>query len=798
MNPTLQNANYQLNLQPSAAAWSLNWQGSPSVSLENIKISFNYHQGKRRFRSLDAWPSLEITSPEVIQTPNGPIQQVRLVTGPGARGLQCTLTFALPKEQPLFLWNLSIENQGPRPVNLDRIELLSIGQRTGRPDSGIYRLEPELAFFSNGWQSWSYAGTHGQSDRFQRTHLGPLRNPVDVNKGTPQPGDAGHFSSDMFGVLGSRKMRLAVLAGFLSQLQHFGSLEVWMDPSHPSLRLWANGDGARLDPGEEITTDWACLQFLNIDDPDPLAPYLNAVAQQHRLTPDSRTDPNKGAETPTGWCSWYQYSSAQYTGNLTAQNVRDNLAAMTRLRNRIPLKIFQIDDGYESQIGDWYSFGPSFSEGMTPLAAEIQAAGFTPGLWLAPFIVHPKSQLAAHHPEWLLRGGFRRYARAGFLWNTFPYALDLTIPEAQEYASQVIYSAAHEWGYPYLKLDFLYAAALPGRYRDPKRTRAQVLRKGLEALREAAGDGTFLLGCGCPLGPAIGLVDGMRIGADTNERWNFAFSGIEFFVKGDPGLPAVRNAAHNAIARSPLHKRWWINDPDCLLVREETRLTLAEVQTAATVIALTGGSLLLSDNLGRLSEDRLRIAEALLPLIDRSPRIPDWFDAANPRQLRLDLENSTGRWALLAAFNWDNRQQDLRLRLEEYGLDPVRTYLAREFWSGAIYRISDGELVLPAIPPHGVSLLALREILPGKPQYLGSDLHVSQGLEVASWDISEKELHFRLERPGKTEGKIITSLPQPPRKIGQDGRTLSWQECGKGLYCFSVQFDRKADFRLSR
>jgi alpha-galactosidase len=746
-----------------------------------------------RCRSMDNWPAPRITSPEVVQSPNGLLQQVRLITGPDENGLQCTITFALPEGQPLFLWRLSLENQGPRPVNIDRIELLSTGHHAGRPDSGIHPLEPELAFFSNGWQSWSYAGVHGQSQRFRHTRLGPFRTPADVNAGTPQPGDAGHFSSDMFGILGSRKMRLAVLAGFLSQLQHFGSVEAWTDPSGPSLRLWANGDGARLDPGEGIATDWACLQFLDIDDPNPLAPYLNAVARQHHLNSS-----NSSALTPTGWCSWYQFSSEQFTGALTAQNIRENLEEMDRLRHRVPLRILQIDDGYESQIGDWYSFGPTFSEGMAPLAAEIKAAGFTPGLWLAPFIVHPKSQLAASHPEWLLRGRSRRYASAGFLWNTFPYALDLTIPEALEYASQLIHTAAHEWGYPYLKLDFLYAASLAGRYHDPKRTRAQVLRAGLEALREAAGDQTFLLGCGCPLGPAIGLVDGMRIGADTAQRWNFAFSGIEFFVKEDPGLPAVRNATHNAITRSPLHKRWWINDPDCLLLREETHLTLAEVQTAATVIALTGGSLLLSDDLDRLSADRLRIAETLLPLIDRSPRVLDWFDAADPRHLRLDLENRTGKWSLLAFFNWDKHRQDLTLRLEEYGLDPRRTYLAREFWSGAAYRIAGGELALQAVPPHGVALLTLREFLPGKAQYLGSDLHISQGLEIAAWEVSEEGLHFRLGRPGETEGKIIASLPQPPREIDQDGQAISWQESGEGLYSFSVKFNRTADIHLSR
>ena len=183
----------------------------------------------------------------------------------------------------------------------------------------------------------------------------------------------------------------------------------------------------------------------------------------------------------------------------------------------------------------------------------------------------------------------------------------------------MIDAAVHRWGFSYLKLDFLYAAALPGIRSDPTRTRAQVLFAGLTALRQAAGEETFLLGCACPLGPAIGLVDAMRIGADTARRWKPSFHRIETFFSAEPNLPAARNACHNALTRSALHRRWWVNDPDCLLARPNTELTLDEFQTIATIIALTGGSLLLSDHLPDLPPERLRRVAALLPLIGKRP-----------------------------------------------------------------------------------------------------------------------------------------------------------------------------------
>jgi alpha-galactosidase len=335
---------------------------------------------------------------------------------------------------------------------------------------------------------------------------------------------------------------------------------------------------------------------------------------------------------------------------VSAGDIRHNLETLTGLCDRLPLEIVQIDDGFESLPGDWFNFAPSFPGGVAPLAAEIRTSGFTPGLWLAPFIVHPAARLAAEHPDWLLRGRGGRPVNAGFGWNRFTRALDLTHPEACEWAAGLVHTAVHEWGFTYLKLDFLYAAALPGRRFDPTLSRAQVLRHGLEALRKAAGRETFLMGCACPLGPAIGLFDAMRIGADTARRWHPSVNGIQAFIRSEPNLPAARNALHNALSRASLHRRWWVNDPDCLLARSQpipgsrdrprsskakiaSYLTLAEVQSAATAIALTGGSLLLSDDLSALPPERLRLAGTLLPPIGHRPQVMDWFDASTPRRL---------------------------------------------------------------------------------------------------------------------------------------------------------------------
>jgi hypothetical protein len=58
-------------------------------------------------------------------------------------------------------------------------------------------------------------------------------------------------------------------------------------------------------------------------------------------------------------------------------------------------------------------------------------------------------------------------------------------------------------GFRYLKLDFLYCAALPGHRFDRDVTRAQAMHTALRIMRAAAGEGVFLMGCSVPVGSAV-------------------------------------------------------------------------------------------------------------------------------------------------------------------------------------------------------------------------------------------------------------------------------------------------------
>jgi alpha-galactosidase len=799
---TLQNPHYQLSINPQQPSWSLFGTSLSGPSLEDVQMSVQYRQGDRSVRSLQSGQPLLGGGVQELSSPHGPLHALTLKSPADETGLRFTVIFALPDDHPLMLWKLIIDHRGSQPVQVDRIEMLKAGfiytpkispvnvlfgiRTTRKFPHGSIRPNSnpgDIAFYSNGWQSWSYTGMLDQHMHHPRTRFGPLRLPVEIGSGGPQTKRRGHFGSDMFGMLVDRKFRTGILAGFLSQTQQFGSLEALISPLSPALMMWANGDGARLDPGASMETDWACIQFLKLDEAEPAAPYLDAAARENGVL-------RAQGRVYNGWCSWYHFYN-----RVTAGDIQRNLQSMVELRERAPMSLVQIDDGFETKAGDWYSFKPSFPNGLEPLADEIRKQGFTPGLWLAPFVALRDSQVVRQHPEWVLRGWAGLPVNPGYVLDTFPQALDLTVPAALEYAAGICRTAAKEWGFPYLKIDFLYAAALLGRFHDPTRTRAQVLRRGLEAIREAVGNETYLVGCGCPLGPALGLVDAMRVGPDVEQRWVPVHFNISLPFKGEPGFPSAWNAVRNTLSRAPLHRRLWVNDPDCLLLRPSTYLTLAEIQSMASVTAMTGGPLLLSDDLAEVPDDRLEILQALLPVIGKTPYLPDFFDVRVPSKLRLDLEGAAGSWSLVALFNWKNNPSDLNLRLEDFGFAPGAACLGRSFWDGQVFEVH-GSHTFRGIPAHGTILLALRKQIPGDAQFLGSNLHVSQGLEVSQWAARPDGISLQLVRPAKSAGVIDLKLPRAPVSAELDGKPLEWQDLGLGIFRFPVTFDRTASLNI--
>ena len=824
---SLANGALSFHFDPATGYWYLAPAGGAWPRLEEARLGAIYSVGAAGERPRWVYWDGELYEAEVealagVPTAHGPAAGLRVRARTGAdraaEPLSVTLTFLLPEGRPFLLWQALAHNAGHAALHLDVIDLLRIGPRfqprTGRSDlryrlrtlfrretledphprgpAGALRLgadgaaDPEaLAFFSNGYQSWSFAGALHAHDHQPGSIFGPLGEPKALNLLTPSFRRAGRFSSDMFGVLADRARGRGVVAGFTSQREQFSAVEVLLDPAAPSLRLTAQCDQVRLEPGAARATDWAYLQVCDLNGSDTLLEYAEAVAREN----DARVP----ATTPVGWCSWYHYFD-----RVTEADVLANLRSIAATRETLPLDFVQIDDGFQAQVGDWFETKPTFGHGLRWLAAEIRAEGHAPGLWLAPYMVRSDARLLREHPDWFLRHADGRRVNAGLNWFRWCFGLDPTHPGVRAHVRRLITTAVQEWGYPYLKLDFLYAAALPAQRYDPTLTRAQAMRLALSDLREAAGESTFLLGCGCPLGSAVGLVDGMRVSTDVAPDWDpqLFTPRLAPLLYREMDFVGVRNALRNTINRAPLHGRWWLNDPDCLIVRDtETRLTEPEVRSLATVIGLSGGMFLVSDDMQRLPPERQRYVAALLPVLGQSATVPGWLDADMPEVfvLRRAGVGDLPGWTVAGLFNWTGDAQESTLDLRALGLDPAQDYWVSEFWDGESHRLAAGEtLHLPLLLPHGAHLVAVRPVRLGEPELVASSFHFSQGGEVTQWQVAPGRLTATLRLGRVAEGEWRLALPAPPTAATVDDEPVAAEAVGQGVYRLRFRVNQAA------
>ena len=301
-----------------------------------------------------------------------------------------------------------------------------------------------------------------------------------------------------------------------------------------------------------------------------------------------------------GWCSWYSLYSS-----ISEPVIQEYLRAAARFRDhyRVPFEIFQIDDGFVPEMGDWLQTRPQFPRGMAPLLADVRAAGFVPGLWIAPFMVGNRSRLYAEHPDWVVMeretgkplapmkfyGEFRWHKRSEEY-----YILDITHPDAEGYLRNVFRVWARDWGCGYFKTDFMYFGSEYGptqaRWHVPGLSRMDVWMRMARLIRQEIGDALWL-GCGGPLWAPVGLMDAVRIGRDIGVKWHGHYS--------------AESLLRDQTSRNFANRILWQADPDCILLRDRFHeLTDTEVRSLALFAGLSGGALMTSDQLDEIPEER--------------------------------------------------------------------------------------------------------------------------------------------------------------------------------------------------
>lgn len=491
----------------------------------------------------------------------------------------------------------AVENRGGDPIRLDSCRFeVSTGFAANSP----------ARFFKHGYQSWSGSGAAmvGAAGPHPRDEAYILVRVNHQSESARPPEFPEARTSELFTIVECTGRAERMMAGFAGAA---GSLSTVTVPSPDRAIARAILDGVWLEPGTRREID--PLYVVAAEEPAARLAARWAEAMGRRMSA------RVSAPYQRGWCSWYHYFH-----DITEDSLRANLKALESMRAEFPIDVVQLDDGFQSALGDWDTVNPKFPSGLKKIADEIRAAGFKAGLWTAPFLAARDSRVMQDHPEWFIiqeESGWPLQAGLNPNWtksnDPYAYALDPSNPAFREHLERVFRKLTHEFGYTYLKLDFLYAAAAEGRRHDPHMTRGETLRRGLEAIRAGAGEEAFILGCGCPLGQAVGVVDGMRIGPDVAPFWGDTTGGM--------GEPSTLHAIEAIISRNFMHRRLWLNDPDCLMLRaRETHLTADERAALASAIAASGGMLLVSDDMALLDRESAKLFRSVAEVGEKIDR----------------------------------------------------------------------------------------------------------------------------------------------------------------------------------
>jgi alpha-galactosidase len=634
-------------------------------------------------------------------------------------------------------------NEGAEPPSLDAIVPLLVpapGVWPGRGSSKGWRA------YVHGWQCWTPTGALKGSrpgDYLLPLFLPRRLKPMLANPTTPVSSERGHFESEWFSALADTDAGDSVLVGFTGVTRALSRVMVGIGrkPADSEVEARCVMDGTAPRPGEQLWSEPLAIIAGDLTC-GSLEAYASMVAAEQGVEEVRRA--------PSGWCSWYQYFT-----HIDRAEVAANLEGLSGKYSSLGVELVQVDDGYSPAVGDWLEVNDKFADGMASLAQEVAAKDRIPGIWVAPFTVTRASRIFRERKDWLQKDRKGKLVLAGVSpdWRGRYYGLDLTHPEVLERIAEVFTTLAG-WGYRFFKLDFMACGLLEGQRRDPGLTRAQAARRALEVIRESVGDDSYIMAAGGPILLGVGILDAHRLSGDVAPFWR---SGYQTVLR-DRATPGVRNSIMNTMTRSFMSGRIFDGDPDCLMTRSAaTKLTDAERRTLASVIAVLGGSIMISDDLALWGAGELELAAKCFPHAHGLASTPDLWRKEIPELMTARMADPSGDYVLAIAVNWFERRRDVRVALDELGLKG-RWHVC-EYWSGEYLGETDSDVLARGVEPHGCALLKLTAAA-DEPRLIGSSVNLSQGAaELTSWQVTEAGVSLTLRSPVECGAVLTLSLP---------------------------------------
>lgn len=468
----------------------------------------------------------------------------------------------------------------------DKIELVRVDAEFA------YQYDRSDRFFGNGYQAWTTSKEYARWDKMRDIipiAVGPLKNLAGISADTrfvKCPEKAGEFYSHTYTYI--RNGKDVFLVGSLTERQGF--TVIYADMNRNTLTISKDVEGVTISEPYEL---YDIVTFAGTYD-GVFDRYFAAMKiGKPRL------------DHMSGYTSWYNYFQ-----NIDQKIILRDLNALNVVKDSV--SIFQIDDGYETFVGDWLDSNPEkFPKGMKYVADEVHKKGYKAGIWIAPFNLQIKSRMYKEHPDWVIKDEKGKPILGVFAWGG-AYTMDMYNSDAREYMRSFFDVILNDWGYDMVKLDFLYSQCMIPRY---NKSRGTIMVEAMEFLRECVGD-KLILGCGVPLGAAFGYVDACRIGCDVDLDYGGVYYN-KLHVNNE--IPSAQNSINNAVFRRHLNGRAFCNDPDVFFLRySNLKFNTKQKLLLGGINHLFGDVLFVSDNVEEYHHDDITAVKKFFSKSDAS------------------------------------------------------------------------------------------------------------------------------------------------------------------------------------
>lgn len=520
----------------------------------------------------------------------------------------------------------------------------------------------------------------------------------------------------------------AVLVGFISQSQGNNKIDIYPASGNNSIKkieAWQSFE-VSLMPNDCIHLDGIIIS--KGDNPYALLEnYADSIKEHHK----------KVFEAPpiTGMMTWYGYHTA-----VTEDIVLENAKIISEFFSGYPQSsdIYMIlDHGWQSEA-EWgllENDKERFPHGIKWLSNELNDIGVKFGIWHTPFCITeftdnykeleplmvldendcPKLGLASVWSSFNIknRGGRRQL-------NYFDGANFVVQKRWEDEMEQL-----KNWGAEYCKMDFF--ALKKGFKSGLNLNNGQLYKNSWNSFRKGFGESNHIAPCSCDTNMQLGYCDSIRIASDIGEAglWPGADTGYKY--------------GHSTIAAMWYkNRKFWVNDADSIQIAKGC--SMGEARIRATTVALSGGHVMLSEDLRKVNDQRLDMIKRILPPMKKTA-IPlnlfeNPFPEGYPSVWCLDSDWDYGPKKIIALFNFDRNVQEFVLTSDMFGISSEEEYIVLEWWNGK-WLGQFSENVKVDVPSEDCAVLHAVQVKK-VPEVLSVSHHISGGYILSDMSFNEK------------------------------------------------------------